>query len=331
MLIEKKTDLLSIPSSQHKSIKAECIKGYKWPRDIRDVLNRNIDVIGFEEERLLEFASKTPQQHHFVISFLSREYLKLGFIWATHAARAGIKHFAIVAFDNPTYQELKKNDIPSICLDLPGDLLESNQYRNPGGFDYKAMGLIFTRVKVVKFLVDSGLNVLNCDIDALFFKNPILEINLNSNIVFQRVVYFPKELAKRWGFTVCGGFVAYRSSKQVSLFLERVHQIQHEVSSDQLALNLALLESNVIWELEHRGIMTDEERMRNFISQADRIIRGHIPESKISLCALPATSFWRHDFIPFNLNKMIVAHPNSPKSLDGKLAILSNLPLPPVK
>src|SRR5207237_6335877 len=134
---------------------------------------------------------------------------------------------------------------------------------------------------------------------------------------FQRVVYFPKPLAKIWGFSGCGGFVAYRASPRVSVFLDRVLAIQQEVSSDQLAFNLALFDDGVRWLPVIEKTDDDEQRMASFATHASTRIQGKTKGLELTVEALPADGFWRHKFVPLDLNSTVLLHPNSPKFLKG--------------
>jgi hypothetical protein len=156
-------------------------------------------------------------------------------------------------------------------------------------------------------------------------RDPQPFLSRDVDIAFQRVVYFPKPLAKMWGFTGCGGFVAYRASPRVSAFLDRVLAIQQEVSDDQIAFNIALLEDGVRWSPVLDWTEDDEERKDVFAAHAMKPIHGRTEGLKLSLEALPADAFWRHEFVPLDLGSTVLLHPNSPKSLEGKLEVFRRI------
>ena len=299
---------------------SESIRGYEWPDEAKSSLNCGAGL-EFDESRLLKLASGASDQGHFVLTFLSSEYLPLGLLWTRFALEAGIRRFAIAAADSETAAELQGLGIPFVELHLPQQLAGLVHYRNRGGFSGKALALIYSRLRLVKFLIDNGIDVLCCDIDALIKRNPQPYLGKVSTIAFQRVVYFPKALAKVWGFTACAGVVAYRASSAVSALLSRVLAIQQDVSSDQLALNLALLEKGVQWNLTCDIAGSEQELISAFTANAHRSIEGRIPGSTLILEALPATLFWRHNFVPSDPRFNVILHPNSPKSVEGKLAV----------
>jgi len=251
--------------------------------------------------------------------------LPLGQLWTRCALESGIQRFAVAATDPETAAEMDKLGIPSVEVHLPQRLAGLVQHRNRLGFSGESLALIYSRLRLVKFLIENGIDVLSCDIDALIIGKPQPYLATESTISFQRVVYFPKALATVWGFTVCAGFVAYRATLEVTSLLSRVVEIQQEVSSDQLALNLALLEKDVHWNMTCGRFDSEQELIAAFKANADRSIYGRIPGTHITLEALPASIFWRHNFVPLNPQSNIILHPNSPKSAEGKLAVFREI------
>ena len=315
---------MSIDVPSRSELWSESIQGYEWPEEVQAVLN--VDAgFSFDEHHLLKLASSGGSQEHFVLTFLSCEYLPLGLLWARFAQQASIGRFAIAATDSETAAQLQKYNIPFVEVQLPARLAGLVAYRNRGGFDGKALALIYSRLRIVRFLIEKGIDVLCCDIDALILRNPQPFLANASAMAFQRVVYFPKALARVWGFTACAGFVAYRATNDVSALLSRVLEIQEEVSSDQLALNLALLEKNVQWDLSCENVDAEQRFAGDFMANADRSIFGSIPGTQMTLEALPATTFWRHQFIQLNSKAAVILHPNSPKSAEGKLTVFSDI------
>ena len=279
----------------------------------------------FDRDLLLRLALENRRAGSFIISVLSREYLQLGILWARSARRAGIQRFAIAAVDSETAEVLESLKIPHFRMALSLGMTGIGQYQNPGGFDSKGMAIIHSRLTLVKFLVDNQIDVIACDIDSLLMRDPQEFLPQEADIAFQRVVYFPKPLARIWGFTGCGGFVTYRSSPRVSTFLDHVLAIQQEVSSDQIAFNLALFENGVRWSPALDGAEDDEKRKNLFALHAAKRIHGMTDHLDLSVEALPADIFWRHEFVPLNLKSTVLLHPNSPKSSDGKLKVFRNI------
>jgi len=315
---------MPVASSLYSSIWSECVQGYQWPEDVKSALLGG-EAFSFDESHLLKLAAGAPRRGYFLLTFLSSEYLPLGLQWAQFALKAGLRRFAIAAMDAKTGEELRKRAIPVAEVRLPSALAKVAHYRNPGGFSGKALALIYCRVRLIKFLVDNRINALSSDIDALITKDPGPHLDRSPAIAFQRVMGFARPLARIWGFTACAGFVAYRASPDVSAVLSRVLSIQQDVSCDQLALNLALLEDQVRWRFNCHRFETDQRLVDDFTAQAGQSIYGHLPGTHINLEALPATTFWRHSFVPLNRRASVILHPNSPKSVEGKLDIFAKI------
>jgi hypothetical protein len=309
----------------NEELRIQCIRGYEWPGDIKTLLPTEIEDLDFDEGALLRLASEKPNLDYFFLIFLSREYLELGLLWAKCAVQAGVDRFAIATVDDETLSVLSQAGIPHFKMCLPKELAHMEQYKNPAGFNGKGLAIIYSRLQLVKFLVKRQINVLACDVDALIMKNPRPFLKGDTDITFQRVVFFPKALARVWGFTACAGFVAFRGCNKVATFLDCVFANQREVSSDQIALNLALLEQGAKWSLVNNASQTDEHLLNTFSRHASQSIMGHIQNLDISLKALPATTFWRHSFINLDRNSNVVLHPNSPKCAQVKLDIFRSI------
>ena len=295
-----------------------------WPEGVRDAL-ANIDGVNFDKARLLSIASENLDDGPFVLTFLTKELLQLGIMWAHFAVKAGVKRFAIAAMDAETVDALQKQGIPAIEVHLPATLSHMVDYQNRNGFNGKALAVIYCRTQLIKFLLENGVDVVSCDVDALFDKQLDPNLTREQMIAFQRVAYLPRPLSKIWGFTACGGFIAYRACGEVVSFISRVLAIQQEVSSDQVALNLAILEENVKWECELPHFQTQENVNSGFAANAAQGIRGVFPRNRLTLTALPATQFWRHTFVPLDRKETTLIHPNSPKSIEGKLEVFGHI------
>ncbi len=80
-----------------------------------------------------------------------------------------------------------------------------------------------TRVVVVRMINYLGYDALHCDNDAIILKNPmtLLSEHQESDIVGS-VGTFPFDIGGRWGFTICMGFILFRSTPQIGKLLSSV-------------------------------------------------------------------------------------------------------------
>lgn len=308
-----------------REIYVECMKGYEWPDQLRDHLHEADSEFLFDPELLLKLAVGCSGEQYLVLTVLSREYLPIGEMWVKFALRAKVSNFVVIATDSETASAMKTLGIPFLEVRLPPTLTAIAGYRNRGGFDGKAMAIIYCRLRLILCLVERGINVLACDIDALLIRDPSLIFAGKRDIVFQRVVYFPKPLARHWGFAACAGFIAFRGAAHVADFLARSLAILKKVSSDQIALNLALFELDPQWDFVAQKIATDEQLISSFADKANEGIFGATRDSGLLLEALPATRFFRHSFVATDAASLVVLHPNSPKSLKGKMEVFDRI------
>jgi hypothetical protein len=294
------------------------MQGYEWPDAYLPDLNSNSGDQTFDRDLLLRLASEGGDGP-LIIPFLSREYLPLGFAWVRSAREVGIRRFALAATDAETAEVLESMGIPYFRVNLSAAIVNIGQYRSPAGFDGKGVAILHCRVEIVQFLVDHGIDVTLCDIDGFLLRNPHPYFSREADIIFQRVFGHPQPLKHFWGFTACCGFLSFRASPRVSAFLDRISAIQQEVNDDQLAFNLALLDEGVRWDLP-AALAADAQYTRDeFITHAPMRIQGRTEGLGLSLEALPADTFWRHEFVPWNLETAVLAHPNAPRDLDKKL------------
>lgn len=300
------------------AIKEECIQEFQWPDAYLPHLDSNSRDLPFDRDHLLRLASEGGDGP-LIIPFLSREYLPLGFAWVRSARQAGIRRFAIAVTDAETAEALESIAVPYFQFGLSQGMTSVDEYRNAGGFDSKGMAILHGRVAMIQFLVDHGIDVTLCDIDGFLLQNPNPHFSQAADITFQRVFGHPQPLKHIWGFTACCGYLTFRASPRVSALLDRVIAIQRRVSCDQLAFNLALLDEDVRWDfLSDRGEDTEYTR-DDFIAHASMRIHGKIEGLDLTLEALPADTFWRHEFVPRNLETAVFVHPNAPRDLDRKL------------
>ena len=320
-MIDPKPHTLSIPDP----LIAQLTKGRKWPEAFSRDLPEDLRDLIFDRDSLLRQASVERSAGSFIITMLSREYLPLGVTWARCARKAGIHRFTIAAVDSETADALEVLEIPHVRVDVSTLETKLAGY-SVGGFCSKALAILLSRNALVKFLVDHRIDVTTCDVDAFLLRDPNAYLSQEADISFQRVAIHPKPLADVWGLTACCGFVAYRASPRVSAFLDRVMAIQQEVAADdQLVFNLALSEGGVRWSPETDGVGNDDDRRLAFVANASKRIYGRMESSEISLEGLPADQFWRHEFVPLDLATAVLVHPNSPKSLEGKLDVFRKI------
>jgi Nucleotide-diphospho-sugar transferase len=290
--------------------------GYAWPAPIKAALVEDLKDFCFDEAALLRHARRLRREY-FIVSFLSKEYLPVGSLWLRLAARAALTNFAIGVVDVESGAFLRSRDIPYFGIQLPPRLSKIEKLANPGGFNARAMALILIRYRVIHWLLDNGISSILCDIDALLPHDPEPHVS-GSDVAFQRVVFFPAVAVQKWGFALCAGFVSCRSSAAVKTLLQRVLDMQAQVSSDQLAWNLALLADGVTWPVNDHSFGPAHD---GFLRDADLDLDARTSSTHLNLRALRPTMCWRHSFVSRSPSAYVI-HPNSPKQAKDKMTAL---------
>lgn len=143
-----------------------------------------------------------------VLGFADKRYKEIAINWVKYIDKLGIKNYVIVALDTEVFGYLSEREINVI-------MCEGNISKKSGtGWKW--------RMDRIRELVDSSINVIHSDLDAVWLKNP-LGILDNFDIVASSVVHgFPTETSNRWGFTICMGWIFYRATKNVSSLLCKI-------------------------------------------------------------------------------------------------------------
>lgn len=279
-------------------------------------------------KELSRIAKLAQRRGRLTLGFLSEEYLQVGLRWLKALQAIGESSCLIVAGDAATCRVLKECGVLHVEARLKTEVRKSS-YISPAGFSEKGLAMTALKFPVVSALLKEGYDVTMSDADAIWLQDPVPHFPVDVALAFQRVVYFPASIVALWGFAACSGFVFFRSSSAAIAFLDDCIREQGEVHSDQFALNLALLESDVLWEPRLGGCATplrsEEEgtSKERFLSLARFPIRGRVTRHEFSVCALPHHQFCRHDFVPITASEIVVFHPNSPKNAFDKMDVLT--------
>ncbi len=257
------------------------------------------------------------------VTFISQEYAGVGLNWVEAMRRIGWRNYLVIAGDEATYRDLCALAVPCVESRLEITAMDST-YVSSLGFTHKGLAMTAMKFPIVHTLLRLGLNVIMSDADTVWLKSPVKAIgNWNVDVAFQRVVYFPRAIAKLWGFAACSGFACFRSSAGTIALLKACIDEHQGVQDDQVAINLALLSAGTCWERNLRCPALEEKRtdadlISDFRREGKRQIRGRTTEHGLDVVALPHDQFWRHNWFDSDLSEMIVCHPNTEKSDSGK-------------
>lgn len=309
---EIKSDLLS-----------QCTSGYEWKDEMLEHTKPLHSLNGILDFDSFYSIVKTWEvSRPVVITFLSKEYLSVGEIWISKMKQTSTKQYLIIATDEETKFFLDSTHEPNCRVWLDESAHSSLSFLSRTGFTEKGLSVTAVKFPVVREILKINFDVFLMDIDALLLSNLPFSFFSKIDVAFQRVVYFPEPIARVWKFAACSGFIWFKSNKKTIELLNNVIEEQLKVYSDQLAFNIALWKSKIKWRYSNNSEKGQTEKLDTkdfFIENHKKKIFGIAETRGIKFCALPTYSFWRNDFIPFNPINILVFHPNSPKSSEGKI------------
>ena len=190
----------------------------RWEK-LLGMLHSTTQIKDFMTNEISEYA----ENNLVIISFANKRYQRIALNWVCYLDKLEITNYAIVSLDEETYDFLKSNNINTIFM-------EGTVSRQAGS------GWKWRTNKLYMFL-ESGLDVIHSDLDAVWLKNPLELVESEYDIIASSVVPgFPPETSKRWGFTMCMGWMFYRSTTATLSFFAKMLEIEKDFD-DQIEVN----------------------------------------------------------------------------------------------
>lgn len=163
-----------------------------------------------------------------IIAFGNKRYKRIAHNWALYLKFNGIKNYTIYSLDQDIYDYLVENEINTELLPL--DIFEEGDHL----WNWRE------RLKFIFKLLNEGINVLHSDLDAIWLKNPLIFIEKYHDIVASTGT-FPKEIYEKLGYSLCMGWIYYKSSTIVKqLFSNILNKDIQDNFDDQKEFNLEL-------------------------------------------------------------------------------------------
>lgn len=143
----------------------------------------------------------------------------------------------------------------------------------------KFSSLWMIRMEILTEYVQSGVNVIFCDSDALWLRNPFPAISASSSSsggvadVIASRAWYPNNLFEKWGSNLCMGFIFIRATSFGLEYARHIfNHLQQQIAShitnpdDQIAANAVLDEWGIRWprKMEVAGNTVDD---RGFVSR----------------------------------------------------------------
>lgn len=172
---------------------------------------------------LINEISEYAENNLVIVSFANKRYQRIALNWVCHLDKLEITNYVIVSLGRETFDFLKLNNINTI--------LEEGIVPRQAGSGWK------WRTSQLHMFLESGLDVIHSDLDAVWLKNPLELLESEYDIIASSVVPgFPPETSKRWGFTMCMGWMFYRSTTATLSFFDKILEIEKDFD-DQIEVN----------------------------------------------------------------------------------------------
>ncbi|CAM9898891.1 unnamed protein product, partial [Ascophyllum nodosum] len=160
------------------------------------------------------------------------------------------------------------------------------------------------RVRVLSCLVKAGHSVILSDNDALWLKDPMLDIDVpevrGSSIVASRGS-FPDSVGSVWGSTLCMGFIFFHADKGVDIIVTNMERLVMKIGDDQEAINFTLNNLGIDWD-------TSSDMRYIFSTNYGKGIMSNLGEGVLKVTLLPHDQYTRRcDKVPIGSNTT-VAH-----------------------
>ena len=176
-----------------------------------------------------------------------------------------------------------------------------------------------TRIRALSCLVMEGYDVIMSDADALWLGDPMEYFTLpgvrNSSVVASRGG-FPLYLSKKWGVTMCSGFILFRATGPAMDTLQRsMEAIVRRIGDDQMATNNAVDRLGIAWDYE-----SDMRYATSTALGRGTIETLHGDDGPFVITLLPHSAFTRKcNRTPIS-NETVVAHCYTQRKVGNKVS-----------
>jgi hypothetical protein len=325
--------LRSVPEPGRSArIRAELLSRFPWTAEVRSVARPLHDLASVMDlTKLLNIAAAVNTRNELAFAIMSKEYIRTGLNWIYAMNRIGLSNFIILAGDQITADLLDERGVPNVLAVIDESGFDP-VFVSTSGFPAKGGAVSAFKLPGARLLASAGYNVVLSDADAVWLRDAMPFLR-GADVSFQRIGYHPRAISGLWGFAACGGFIAFRGGTRTVAFLDRCIDENRLLLCDQVAINLALLDSQPEWRCEHPDWRVPGDGASHEISDREVAfakfarygITGELRRDGVRVLALPHDQFWRHEIVKTPVSDMVVCHPNSPKDDLGKTKIFDGM------
>lgn len=267
--------------------------------------------------------SSKDKDKPFLFTVISEEYARLGLAWAIKVKKVtGVQpHFICSDQESSKLLEAKGFACTTYPFVEHAFLKEGRKYGEIHFPSQKAVFTVSLKLAVASEYLKAGYTVLYSDVDAIWLKNPLVDLaSTDADFLFQPGS-FPETTKELWGFSVCTGFFLMRPSPQTVEFADSVHA--NFDGDDQRTLNAVLMKNyDFVWSSRPEG--WEHCSLQDGWTEP---VLGYCRRTGLTAIALAHSFYQRHGTAKDTCDHAIVCHPNSPKDQQGKFEIFEQLGL----
>ena len=167
-------------------------------------------------KELQDFLQTLPTKKVSLVSsnYLFQEDLINWLVSAMIKTNPPLSNILVLSLDDTIHELMKSRGISSVCVE-PQTVMVPFDPKSEMGKMQPCTFLFATRLTVVRLINYWGYDVVHYDTDAIVLKNPepLFEKYRSSDIVGS-VGRHPFALGDEWGFTLCMGFIMFRSTQE---------------------------------------------------------------------------------------------------------------------
>lgn len=237
-----------------------------------------------------------------ILVFANYGYLTVLENWIYFIRKLNISNYKVIALDDRLYEYLKNKNIETTYRPCELDLGK----------------LWVHRVEVIKEFIDEGYDVIHSDADAVWVKNPLVELNnTKGDLIFSQGTFWPLNIHSKWGFVLCCGLFVIRNNAKTKTFLNQWSTNVKIYKDDQVSLNNLLDEKKIMWdESEFYELEFRNKKFKCF----DITLNGKTKDN-LAVSMLPHKEFQR---IQESSNNIFVKHIISEKNSESILEVLKH-------
>jgi hypothetical protein len=208
-----------------------------------------------------------------VLTFVSRRFLDIFWLWFRQVRRNIPWCRLVIALDPESAAAVRASG----CSVL--DVSAWFRFDEHGRLDrFSGSTLWILRVLVLRALVDQGWDVVSLDVDAIVVGNlqAMLKSLPPSDVVAQMDYSIPMDVARRYGFILCCGFMMIRSNERTIRFLDQYCARTALEMDDQLAINHLLADAGLSKRVQTETFLSFQSSGLSWLCPASSLVSRDI-------------------------------------------------------